>query len=145
VLARALLAQPFGNHEAALNALENALEVCCSVLQCVAVCCSVLQCVAVCCSVLGCVLQCVAAALLDFSHSPLAIAKPYSMPLKTLPTCVVVRVLQCVLQCVVLWLLRTVGAVCCSVLQCVAVCCCVLQCAAVCCAVALEDSRCSVL
>ena len=28
-----------------------AVEVCCSVLQCVAVCCSVLQCVAVCCSV----------------------------------------------------------------------------------------------
>ena len=29
----------------------NYVEVCCSVLQCVAVCCSVLQCVAVCCSV----------------------------------------------------------------------------------------------
>jgi len=26
------------------------LQVCCSVLQCIAVCCSVLQCVAVCCS-----------------------------------------------------------------------------------------------
>jgi len=31
---------------------EVVVEVCCSVLQCVAVCCSVLQCVAVCCSVL---------------------------------------------------------------------------------------------
>jgi len=30
---------------------DAALEVCCSVLQCVAVCCSVLRCVAVCCSV----------------------------------------------------------------------------------------------
>ena len=30
------------------------LEVCCSVLRCVAVCCSVLQCVAVCCSALRC-------------------------------------------------------------------------------------------
>ena len=31
---------------------------CCSVLQCVAVCCSVLQCVAVCCSMLQCVVLC---------------------------------------------------------------------------------------
>jgi len=31
---------------------SKSMELCCSVLQCVAVCCSVLQCVAVCCSVL---------------------------------------------------------------------------------------------
>ena len=38
------------------------LQVCCSVLQCVAMCCSVLLCVAVCCSVLHCdyVVVCVA-------------------------------------------------------------------------------------
>jgi len=31
---------------------DSGLQVCCSVLQCVAVCCSVLRCVAVCCGVL---------------------------------------------------------------------------------------------
>jgi len=36
----------------AMEDVEQQMEVCCSVLQCVAVCCSVLQCVAVCCS--GC-------------------------------------------------------------------------------------------
>ena len=36
------------------------VQLCCSVLQCVAVCCSVLRCVAVCCSVLQCVAVCVA-------------------------------------------------------------------------------------
>ena len=34
------------------------VAVCCSVIQCDAVCCSVLQCVAVCCSVLQCVAVC---------------------------------------------------------------------------------------
>ena len=38
-----------------LNLPPSVLQVCCSVLQCVAVCCSVLQCVAVCCDVLQCV------------------------------------------------------------------------------------------
>ena len=34
------------------------IDLCCSVLQCVAVCCRVVQCVAVCCSVLQCVAVC---------------------------------------------------------------------------------------
>jgi len=38
--------------------VAGVLQVCCSVLQCVATCCSVLQCVAVWCSVLQCVALC---------------------------------------------------------------------------------------
>ena len=51
------------------------LDMCCSVLQCVAACCSVLQCVAVCCSVLQCVaaccsvLQCVAVCNTSFTFA----------------------------------------------------------------------------
>jgi len=37
---------------------KQSLNVCCSVMQCVAVCCSVLLCVVVCCSVLQCVAEC---------------------------------------------------------------------------------------
>ena len=40
------------------HCLRAGVEVCCSVLQCVAVCCSVLQCFAVCCSVLQCFAVC---------------------------------------------------------------------------------------
>ena len=80
------------------------LQVCRSVLQCVAVCCGVLQCVAK-ESMTGSmkVLQCVA-------------------------------VCCCILQCAAVCCsnLQCVD-VCCSALQCVAVCCSVLQCVAVCC------------
>jgi len=88
-----------------------ALEVCCSVLQCVAVCCSVLQCVVVCCIVLQCVAACCIVLQCVALHG---------------------TVLQCnavccsVLQCV---------AVCCSVLQSCAVCCSPLQYVAVQCRV----------
>ena len=83
------------------------VEVCCSVLQCVAECCRVSQCVEVCCNVLECVGVC-----------------------WSVLECVAVRcsVLQCVAVCGSV--LECVG-VCCSVLQCVAVCYCVLQCVAV--------------
>ena len=81
--------------------VHGVLNLCCSVLQCVAVCCSVLQCVAVRCSALQCVvvccmLQCVACCSV----------------LQSVAVCC--SVLQCV-------------AVCCSVLQCAAVCCSMLQ------------------
>jgi len=39
-------------------ACYSVIQMCCSVLQCVAVCCSVLQCIAVCCSVLQWVAVC---------------------------------------------------------------------------------------
>ena len=51
------------------------VELCCSVLQCVAVCCTVLQCVAVCCNVLQCLemrfneLQCFAVCCTDRKKS----------------------------------------------------------------------------
>jgi len=54
------------NNKPQSQKVYGALNLCCSVLQCVAVCCSVLQCAAVCCSALQCVavccsvLQCVA-------------------------------------------------------------------------------------
>jgi len=72
------------------------IEVCCSVLQCVAVFYSVLQCVAMCCNVLQCVAVCWTRSCASTSS------------LRCVAVCC--SVLQCV-------------AVCCSVLQCVAVCC----------------------
>jgi len=69
------------------------LQICCSVLQCIAVCCSVLQCVAVCYSVLQCVAVCWRSSLIS----------------RKTTMCVVCSVLQCV-------------AVCCSVFQFVPVC-----------------------
>jgi len=92
------------------------LELCCSVLYCVAVRCSVLQCVAVCCSEMLCdavccsVLQCVV--LCCSEHSLLLVLGAHGT--------------GAMLQCVVL---------CCSVLQCVAVRCCAMQCVAVYCIV----------
>ena len=130
--------------------------VCCSVLQCVAVCCSVLHCVskpaivpgdagctakgsvqnlpvqtvAVYCSVLLCsvllcsVLQCVACNVFQCVAEPAivpwnsgCIVKGSVQDLQVLMGAVCCSVSQCVLQCV---------AVCCSVLQCVALCCSVL-------------------
>jgi len=106
--------------------------------RCVAVCCSVMQCVAVCCSVLQCVFEPIS----QVAHSIIQ----------------VIYMLQCVAARCVAMQSVTVhcspmpssycpqhhtdieinvamfgGAVCCSVLQCVAVCCSVLQCVAVCC------------
>jgi len=78
------------------------VNVCCSVLQCVAVCCSVLQCVAACCSVFQSVAVCSSVlrggAWLIMKHA----------------------------QKSALWLFYVVN-VCCSVWQCAAVCCSVLQ------------------
>jgi len=88
------------------------LEVCCSVLQCVAVFCGVLQCVAVCCSVLHEV----------FSYCVCLFRRPFVDAGFQRRVAVCCRVLQCV-------------AVCCSVLQGVAGCRCVLRCGAVCCGV----------
>ena len=107
----ALRAPPLAPSDARLylQPRDFLIEVCCSVLQCVAVCCSVLQCVAVslqcvavCCSVLQCVAVCCG-------------------ELQRVAVCCSVlqcsSVLQCLLQCI---------TVCCSVLQrvfqCVAVC-----------------------
>ena len=81
----------------------QALQVCCSVLQCVAVCCSVLQCVAMCC----CVVVLCGRPIEDVHFGWQRLVGSLS-----------------VFQCV---------AVCCSVMQCVAVCCSVMQCVAVCC------------
>jgi len=53
------------------------LQVCCSVLQCVAVCCSVLQCVAVCCSVLQCVAVYKMPCTLQVTSLPNALYKDY--------------------------------------------------------------------
>jgi len=89
------------------------VEVCCSVLQCVAVCCRY---VAVCCSVLH-----VAAQEKREDASPLL--------------CLYTLMLKCVLVCCnVLWCVA-------GVLQCVAVCCSVLQCVAACCSVAAQEKR----
>jgi len=105
------------------------VQVCCSVLQCVAVRCSALQCVAVCCSALQCVAVCC---------TVLQCGAVCCSSLKCVAVCC--RSLQCaavccsVLQCVTVYCsaLQCV-AVCCSALQCVAVWCTVLQCVAVCC------------
>ena len=91
------------------------MQVCCSVLQCVAVCCSVLQYVAVCCSVLQCVAECC---------SFLKNAKKGSGTIRQ--------------RC------KRVAVCCCSVLQGVAGCCSVLQCVVTCVATCVVV-RCSVL
>jgi len=110
------------------------VEVCCSVLHCVAGCCRVLQGVAGCCSVLQCVAvcrsvsQCVAVCCSDgISETWIDVISPS-----------IYSVLQCVFRYVAVCcsVLQYV-AVCCSVLQCVVVCCSVLQCFAVCCSVLL--------
>jgi len=81
------------------------LQVCCSVLQCVAVCCSVLQCAIVCCSAS------------HFPHSPRLSHFQGRTGAAGVMQCVVVGWLQCVAVCC-----SELFAVYCSVLQCVAVC-----------------------
>jgi len=138
--------------------------VCYSVLQCVAVCCSVLQCVAVCCSVLHCVSKpaivpgdagCTAKGWVNLPVRTVAVYCSVllcSALLCSVLQCVACNMLQCVAEpAIVPWnsgcivkgsvqdLQVLMGAVCCSVsqcvLQCVAVCCSVLQCVALCCSV----------
>ena len=138
------------------------VEVCCSVLQCVALCCSVLQCglypnwhplpaypsllIAVCCSVVQCVavwcsvMQCIAV----WSH--LRPAYPLVLccsVLQLFAECC--SVVQCVAVCCSVvctpiciryqHIHHSWVALCCMVLPCVAVCYSVLQCVAVCCSV----------
>ena len=85
-------------------------------MQCVAVCCSVLQCVALCCRVWECVAVCVAVSCrlrgLTIMASRVHLFDVFD-----------VLVVDIVSQCVAVW---------CSISQCVAVCCIVLQRGAVC-------------
>jgi len=90
----------------------NEVEICCSMLQCVAVCCTVLRCGAVCCSVLHCAALCCS-----------------GTTLRCLDLGGLAKISE---DSLVRW--RSV-AVCCGVVQCVAVWCSVLQRVAACCSV----------
>ena len=121
-----------------------------SMVQCVAVCCSVLQCVAVCCSVLQWCRRVTWYACRQGPHGTL-VRGCCSLLQSVAVCCSVSKWCRWVAGYASLarpaWCAGGVcvaggdsscvfGAMCCSVLQCVAVCCSVLQCVAVCCGLA---------
>ena len=96
----------------------HGLQVCCSVLQCVAVWWSVLRCVAVCCSVLQCVAGPICKSVISHAWMSHVLIEWWMFSCHWGRSYMGCKCVASVLKCV---------AVCCSALQCVAVCCSMLQ------------------